>query len=85
MSAVIPHPIFGRPGIESALDTDAGSAAHRRAISLGYSNIVAAAFRRTAKRERFPGESAEATALRIVPRMPDSAHGWRGRGPELSA
>ena len=71
-TAMILRPQFGLSLLEQQ-KIAAGAAAFKRALILGYCRTTADAFRRTAKRDHFPGETPEATACRIVPRMPDSA------------
>jgi len=72
-TAMILRPQFGGLTLLEQQKIAAGAAAFKRALQLGYSRIVADSMRRTAKREHFPGETPEATAHRIVPRMQDSA------------
>lgn len=80
MSAVVRFD-FRAPRAEQANRMDAGAAAFRRALLLGYCRISANALRTTARREWQPGETPETTAKRIVRLPADAVHVRRKSTP----
>ena len=81
-----PHPITGRPLQVRVSDIErarAGNAAYRLARDFGYGKNARDALRRCAHDAVRPGESAKACAIRVVPRMHQSAT-VRAPGPEAA-